>query len=102
MLIFPPRAPCVHCIKYWDNFSRKWPTFEALVDTVPWWKLLGEELRRGVMDPLGKLTCNQCSNRLKDDKVLHTNPYLACGHTAQVPSAVSGTALGKSIDANRT
>ena len=56
----------------------------------------------GCEAPLGKLKCNQCSNRLKDDKLLRTNPDFACGHTTQVPSAVSGTGLGKSIAANST
>ena len=51
---------------------------------------------------LGELTCNQCSNRLNDDKSLHTNPNFACGYTAQVPSAVSGAVLGNSIGANST
>ena len=52
-----------------EQLSRKWSTFEALVDPVHWWKLLGEELRQGVRAPLGELTCNQRSNRLKDDKL---------------------------------
>ena len=77
-------------------------TFEALVNAVPWWKLLGEELWQGARAPLGELTCNQCSNRLKDDKLLHTNLSFACGYTAQVPSAVSGTGLGKSTGAIST
>ena len=59
------------------NFSRKWSTFEVLVNTVPWWKLLGPELWQSVRAPLGELTCNQCSNRLKDDRLLHTNPYFS-------------------------
>ena len=33
---------------------------------------------------LDELTCNQCSNRLKDDKLLHTIPNFAHGYTAQV------------------
>ena len=28
---------------------------------------------QGARAPLGALTCNQCSNRLKDDKLLHIN-----------------------------
>ena len=36
----------------------------------------------GVRAPLGEFTSNQCSNRLKDDRLLHTNPYFACGNTA--------------------
>ena len=89
-----------HRVNYLNNFSRKWSTFEALVNAVPWWKLLGEELWQGVRAPLGELTCDQGSNRLKDDKVLHSNPNFACGYTAQVPCAVSGTVLGKSIGPN--
>ena len=50
----------------------------------------------------GKLTCNHCSNRLKNDKLLHNTPDFVCGYTAQIPSAVSGTVLGKSIDAGST
>ena len=30
----------------------------------------------GCNAPLGELTCNQCSYRLKDDKILHINPNL--------------------------
>ena len=82
------------------NFSRKWSTFEALVDIVPWWRLVAEELWQGVRAPLGELSCHQCSTRLRDDEVLHTNPNFACGSTAQVPSVVSGTVLDKSIGAN--
>ena len=90
-----------HCIRYLNNFSGKWSTFEALVNTVLWWRLLGEESWQGVGPaPLGELTCNQCSNRLKHGKSLHTNPGVACGYTAQVPSAVSGTVLGKSTGAH--
>ena len=40
--------------------------------------------------PLGELTCNRCSNRLKDEKSLHPNPHFACGYTGQVPTAGSG------------
>ena len=50
--------------------------------------------------PLGGLTCDQCSTRLKDDTLLHTNPYFACGYTAQAPSAASGTVLRKPLGAN--
>ena len=64
--------------------------------------LLEEELWQGVRAPLRELTCNQCSTRLKDDKVLHKNPNFACGYIAQVPSAVSGTFFGKSMCANST
>ena len=58
------RAPCAHRVGYLNlnNFSRKWSTFEALVNAVPWWGLLGEELRQGVRAPLGELPCKQCSN----------------------------------------
>ena len=62
----------------------------------------GEELWQGVRAPLGELTCDQHGNGLKDDKLLHTNPNFARGYTAQVPSAVSGTVLGKSKGANST
>ena len=79
-------APYTHRVRYLNNFSRKWSIFEALGNTIPWWKLLG--------GTLGELTWNQCSSRLKDDKVLHTNPYFACGYTTQVPSAVSATIFG--------
>ena len=30
--------------QYLNNFSRKWSTFEAFVNSVLWWRLLGEEL----------------------------------------------------------
>ena len=89
-----------HRVRYLNNFSRKWSTFEALVNTVLWWKLLGEELWQGVRAPLGELTGNWCSNRLKDHNLLCTDPDCACGYTAQVPSAPSGTVLGKSTAAN--
>ena len=91
-----------HHIRYLNNSSRKCTTSEAIVNAVPWWKLLGEEPWQGVRAPLGELTYNQCSNRLKDAKLLHTSPYFVCGYTAQVPSAVSGTVLGKSIGADST
>ena len=58
-----------HRVRYLNSFSRKWSTFEALVHTVPWWRLLEEELWQGVRAPLGEPTCKQCSNRLKEDKV---------------------------------
>ena len=35
-------APRAQRVRYLNNFSRKWSTFEALVNTVPWWKLLEE------------------------------------------------------------
>ena len=35
-----------------NNFSRNWSTFEALVNTVPWWRLLGEDLWQNVRGPL--------------------------------------------------
>ena len=41
-------APRAHRVRYLNTFSRKWSTFEALVNTVPWWRLLGEELWQGV------------------------------------------------------
>ena len=56
-----------------------------------------EEVWRGVRAPLGEL-----SNRLKDDKLIHTNPNFACGYIAQDPSAVSGTVFGNSIGASST
>ena len=90
----------MHHVKNLNSFYRKWSTVEALANTVPCWKLLGEELWQDVRAPLGKLSCNQCSNRLKDDKLVHANPNLACGDTDQVPSAVLGTILGKSIGTN--
>ena len=34
----------MHRVRYLNNFSSKWSTFEALVNTIPWWNLLGEEL----------------------------------------------------------
>jgi hypothetical protein len=52
--------PCVHRIRYLNNFSRKLSNFEALANTVPWWRLLGEELWQGVRGLLGELTCKQC------------------------------------------
>ena len=58
--------------------------------------------RQGMRAPSSELECNQCGNRLKDDKFLHTNPNFACGDTAQVHSAVLGTVLGKSIGSNST
>ena len=30
---------------------------------------------------LGELTCNRCGNRVKHDKLLHTNPNCACGYS---------------------
>ena len=50
--------------------------------------------------PLGELTCNQRSNMLQDDESLRTDPNVACGYSAQVPSAASGTVLGKGTGAN--
>ena len=54
MLRFPARQQLVstmrefaHHVRYLNNFSRKWLTLEALVSTVPLWRLLGEELRGG-------------------------------------------------------
>ena len=95
-------APSTHRVRYLNDFSRKGSAFEALVNTVPWWRLLGEELWHGMRAPLSELTCNRCSDRLKGDKSLHTKPNFACSYTAQVPSAASGTILGKSIGANST
>ena len=37
-------APRAHRVRYLNNVSRKWSAFEALVNTVPWRRLLGEEL----------------------------------------------------------
>ena len=61
-------AQRMHRVRYLNNFSRKWSTFEALVNTIPWWKMLGEESWPGAWAPMGELTCNQCSHRLKEDK----------------------------------
>ena len=65
-------------------------------------EVAGEELWQGVRAPLGELTSNRCSNRLKDDKSLCTDPDCACGYTAQIPFAASGKVLGKSIGINST
>ena len=51
-------APHAHRVRYLNKCSRKWSPFEALVNTVPWWKLLGEEVWQVVRAPLGELTCN--------------------------------------------
>ena len=53
---------CTHRIRHLDNFYRKWSPFVALVNSVPWRKLLGEEFWQGLRARLGKLTCNQRSN----------------------------------------
>ena len=42
---------CAHYVRYLNKFSRKWSTLEAIVNTVPWWRLLGEELWQGVRPP---------------------------------------------------
>ena len=63
------RAPCAHRIRDLNHFSRKWSNFEALVHTVPWWRLLGEEVWQGVRAPLGELTCHQCSGGPREDKI---------------------------------
>ena len=55
----------MHRVRYLNNFSKKWFTFEALVNTVPWWRLLGEEFWLGVRAPF---TCKECSNRLKEEE----------------------------------
>ena len=49
-----------HRVRYLNTFSRKWATFEALVNIVPWWQLLiaGGRGWQGVRAPLGELTCN--------------------------------------------
>ena len=98
-------GPCkgVHALHaprvgYLNTFSRKWSAFKALVRTAPGWGLLREEVWEGV----GEHTCNRCSIGLQEDKSLHPNPNFACGYTAQMPCAVSGTALGKSAGANST
>ena len=39
---------CTHRVRDLNNFSSKWSTFEALVNAVPWWRLLGAELWQGV------------------------------------------------------
>ena len=56
-----------HRVRCLNNFCRRWSTFEALVNTVPWYKLLGEELLQSVRVPLGELTRTLCSRRLKED-----------------------------------
>ena len=85
----PPQREFMHrartAFRYLNNFSRKWSIFEDLVNAVPWWKLLGEEVWQGVRAPWGELTCNRCSNRLKDDKSLHTRPSL---HAATLPQSL--------------
>ena len=63
------RTPRTHCVRYLNNFSWKRATFEPLVNTVPWWRLLGEELWQGVRAPFGELKCIQCSNRLTEHKL---------------------------------
>ena len=35
-------APRAHHVRYLNNVFRKWSTFEALANTVVWWKLLGK------------------------------------------------------------
>ena len=45
-----------HRIRYLNNVSRKGSAFEAPVNTVPWWRLLGEEVWRGVIQ-LGAQKC---------------------------------------------
>ena len=91
----------MHPVTYLNNVPRKWSTFEALLNTVARWKLLGEQLWHVVRAPLGELTCDQCSKGLKgDDKSLRNDPNFACAYITQGPSAVSGTVLGKSIGAN--
>ena len=62
-------APRAHCVGYLSNFCRKWSTSEALVNTAPWWRLLGEQLWQCGRAPLGDLTCNQRSSRLKEDNL---------------------------------
>ena len=75
-------ALCAHRVRNLNNSSRKWSIFEALVNTVLWCRLLGEELWQGVRAPLGELTCNQCSNGLKDDESL---PPIPISHVATLP-----------------
>ena len=68
--------------------------------TVPRWKLLGEQLWQGVQAPLGELTCHRRSKRAERWRIIaHRSPF-ACGYTAHVPSAASGTVLGKGIGAD--
>ena len=75
MTVVAVHALRAHRVRDLNDFSGKWSTVQPLVHTVPGWRLLGEELWQGVRAPLGVLTCNRCSNRLKDDKLLRTNPY---------------------------
>ena len=56
----------------------------------------------GCEGPLGRAHMQPGQQQAEDDKLLHTNPNFACGYTARVPSAVSGTVLGKSRGANST
>ena len=52
------RAPRAHRIGYLNNSPRKWLAFGALVTTIPWWRLLGEELLfilAGCEGPLGRV-----------------------------------------------
>ena len=45
------RGGLAHRVRYLNIFSRKWSPFEARVSTIPWWRLLGEELWQGVRAP---------------------------------------------------
>ena len=89
-------------VRHLNTFARQWSTFEALANTVPWWGLLNvANLWQGVRPPLGELTCNRCSDRPKDDKLLRANPNFAappqslmqcqgqCWAKAQAPTAQS-------------
>ena len=60
----------MHRIRQLNNFSKKLSMSDALVNTVPQWRSPGEELAQGMRTPFGelKLTCKQCSNRLKEDE----------------------------------
>ena len=49
------RTPCVHRVEYFNSLSKNWSTFEALLDTVPWWRSWAEELWQGVRGPMGVL-----------------------------------------------
>ena len=69
-----------HRIRYFNNFSRKplKPLQILYLGGSCWGKRYGGDVRA----PLRELTCNQCSNGMKDDKSLHTNPHL---HVATLP-----------------
>ena len=62
-----PRFKCWQCrfwmLQFYDGFLHSARTLRQAFEHLEFW--------HGV--------CNQCCNRLKDDKLLHTNPIFACG-----------------------